>query len=304
MKTSGKIPVVFMGSGPVAAASLRLLQEQFIIEAVVTKPTTMHEMSEASSSPTVHCVSNKSELDELFTTNVFKSRVCILIDFGIIVNKKVIDYFPKGIINSHFSLLPELRGADPLSFAILEGKKTTGVSLMLLVEAMDEGPLLHQSNYTILPKETAPSLTEKLIRQSADDLVAIVPQWMNDEVQAYEQNETTITPTYTRKLNKDDGVLDFSKPAVVLEREIRAFADWPKSRTTIGEVEVVITAASLLEARPLEVNARAGELFMKDKKLGFYCGDGILLIERIKPAGKKEMDITGFLNGYANKIAT
>src|SRR6202000_1513764 len=84
----------------------------------------------------------RRELGTLFVGASFKSNVAVLIDFGIIVSQSVIDFFPNGIINSHFSLLPEWRGADPITFAILSGQKQTGVSLMLVVEAMDEGPLL------------------------------------------------------------------------------------------------------------------------------------------------------------------
>src|SRR5882672_4684555 len=88
--------------------------------------------------------SNKTELDSLLGQLHFTSRLGVLIDFGVIVSQKAIDHFDLGIINSHFSILPEWRGADPITFSILSGQEETGVSLMLLVRAMDEGPLLAQ----------------------------------------------------------------------------------------------------------------------------------------------------------------
>src|SRR5690349_4191168 len=130
-------PITFFGSGPVAAESLRLLAQSFTIEAVITKPRPAHhkgsvpvlELAEKLQIP-VRTASTKSELDALFDSRPVKSRVAILIDFGIIVSQQVIDYFEYGIINSHFSLLPEWRGADPITFSILSGQPRTGISLM------------------------------------------------------------------------------------------------------------------------------------------------------------------------------
>ncbi len=144
-----KPSVVFFGTGPVAARSLELLLENFAIEAIVTKPRPAHHrgsvpvltVAENHSLPTV-LVSSKHEASDAVQKANFKSNVGVLIDFGIIVSRDVIDAFPRGIINSHFSLLPEWRGADPITFSLLSGQKKTGVSLMHLVEAMDEGPLL------------------------------------------------------------------------------------------------------------------------------------------------------------------
>jgi methionyl-tRNA formyltransferase len=156
--------VVFFGSGPVASKSLELLAKNFAVEAIITKPATAQEMAATLiESVSVYAVSNKSELDELITKQSFNSRLAILIDFGIIVSRTVIDAFPLGIVNSHFSVLPEWRGADPISFAILSGQKTTGVSLMLLDEGMDTGKILVTKSLPINSDDTTPTLTDKLI---------------------------------------------------------------------------------------------------------------------------------------------
>jgi methionyl-tRNA formyltransferase len=307
------IKVIFFGSGPVAAESLKLLKKDFFIEAVVTKPTTMAEMVSACSDTPVHSVSDRHELDVLFTTEKFDSTIAILIDFGIIVSQEIIDYFPKGIVNSHFSLLPELRGADPISFAILEGKNITGVSLMLLVKAMDEGPILSRGELELTGTETGPSLTDSLIILSHSLLKNTIPAYLNNMInpasgvtpvprsQEFICNllNKEFNPTYTRKLKKSDGLIDWSKPASQIDREIRAFIDWPKSRTTIEFIDCVVTAVSILNEK---VTGEAGSLFISGKKLAVVCGENALLIETIKPAGKKEMDSTGFLNGYRNRL--
>jgi methionyl-tRNA formyltransferase len=291
--------IVFFGSGPVAAASLRELAKSFKIEAVVTKPRPPHHRGEVPVLAAadelrlpVLTAANRRELDELFATRPVKSRVAVLIDFGIIVSQAVIDYFELGIVNSHFSLLPELRGADPITFAILSGQKQTGVSLMLLVEAMDEGPLLAQAVYDIRPDETTPSLTEALIEVSAVTLKEILPGYVAGSIAPQPQAEEGAT--YSRKLSKADGELDWSKPAVQLEREIRAFLGWPKSRTKLGETEVVVTFAQVVKS-----GIKPGEITTNNKMLVVGTGDGGLQVMKLKPAGKSEMTAVDFLNGYS-----
>ncbi len=298
-----KKSLVFFGSGPVAAESLRLLSKTFSIEAVITKPTTEQEMHLVLPTIPIYLVSNKSELDNLIESNSFKSSCAVLIDFGIIVSQKVIDYFPNGIINSHFSLLPELRGADPISFAILEGREKTGVSLMLLVEAMDEGPILSVGEQTIEFDDTTTNLTEKLIKLSYSLLEHSIPKYLTGEIVPRDQNyiseHFSRKVSYTRKLTKSDGVIDWNKPALQIEREIRAYSGWPKSRTSLGGIDCVVT-----KARIQELSGKPGTLFIDGKSFGVYCGQGALLIERLKPAGKNEMDARSFINGYINKLNT
>ena len=181
--------VVIFGSGPVAAASLELLAKDFTIEAVVTKPRPAHHkgdvpvirVAQALDIP-IHTVINKRTLDALIDEKPFESTVAVLIDFGIIVSQKAIDYFPLGIINSHFSLLPEWRGADPITFSILSGQNITGVSLMLLVEAMDEGPLLGYGVYDLSDEITTPQLTEALVQLSNELIRTIVPEYIKGSI--------------------------------------------------------------------------------------------------------------------------
>jgi methionyl-tRNA formyltransferase len=169
--------IVFFGSGPVAAESLKLLAEDFNIEAVITKPKPAHhtgifpviEVADKFGIKILY-TKNKVELSDLFSTKPVKSLVGLVIDHGILIGQDVIGYFPLGIINSHFSLLPEWRGADPISFSILSGQKRTGISLMLINQDLDEGPLLAQSEYLLSPDITTPELTDDLINLSHQTL--------------------------------------------------------------------------------------------------------------------------------------
>lgn len=295
--------IVFFGSGPVAASSLELLSKDFEVEAVITKPRAPHhhgpvpvlELAEKLGLST-YTAENRASLDGIIATHPFNSQLAILIDFGIIVSQKVINTFPLGIINSHFSVLPEWRGADPITFAILSGQKQTGVSLMLLVEKMDEGPLVGYGEQTIYPDTTTPKLTEELIQLSYRLLVDMVPRYIGDH-KTSPQSITGRTVSYSRKLTKDDGLIDWHKPAEQIEREIRAYKEWPKSRTKLADLEVVVTAAEVVSSE-----GTPGVLDITDKQLVVYCGKDALRIISLKPAGKTEMNATAFLAGYGNRL--
>lgn len=314
MNQSAERPrIVFFGSGPVAAKSLELLLEWCDVEMVVTKPQPPHHKQpfpvlEVTSQHNLRTLTpqGRKELSELFASKPVSSRVGVVIDYGFIINQDVIDHFPLGIINSHFSLLPEWRGADPITFAILSGQHQTGVSLMRIVAAMDEGPLLAAGTYDIAPDETTPELTNELIELSGLLLKEFLPDYATGRLEVVPQEEYVrlqgkdFHPTYSRKLSKEDGVLDFSKPARQLEREIRAFIDWPKSRTTLGGKDVVITKAyaapkSRPDSKPGEVSAD-----MDAGIIRIETSDGGLCVERLKPASKPEMSAKAFLAG--NKL--
>lgn len=303
--------VVFFGSGPVAAESLSLLTETFEIEAVVTKPRPEHHKGSvpvielaAKLGLVTYTPGNKTELSELFATKPFKSEIGIVIDYGIIINKDVIDYFQLGIINSHFSLLPEWRGADPITFAILSGQKQTGVSLMRINEKMDEGPLLAQAPYDLDASITTPVLTTDLIELSYESLRQIIPLYLDGKISLASQDGETMAPskkpTYSRKLTKEDGILDWAKPAEVLEREIRAFIEWPKSRARLGEIDAIITKAHVVQ----DNHKTPGKIYVASgsAELIVGCGAGALSIDALKPAGKPEMTVQAFLAGYRNKL--
>ncbi len=292
--------IVFFGSGPVAAESLRRLHKNFAIEAVVTKPRPDHhrgsvpvlELAEELALPVVSAP-DRQTLSAVMAQQHFSSRLAVLIDFGIIVGQDVIDCFELGIVNSHFSILPEWRGADPISFAILSGQPQTGVSLMMLVEKMDEGPLVSYGEYDLFSDITTPQLTDELVALSDALLVHDLPGVLAGTTTLVPQSVTKRNVSYSRKLTKEDGQLDFAKPAVQLEREIRAFIEWPKSRTSLAGKDVIATKAHVIEADGPE-----GALYQENGLLGVYCGQGALIIDELKPAGKTVMSGSAFLHGY------
>lgn len=306
--TFGKDSLVFFGTGPVAAASLACLADHFDIEVIITKAAPGHHREAApvetlarDRNLTTYFANTKTELDELISALDMRSRLGIIVDYGVIVSQATIDAFPLGIINSHFSLLPRWRGADPISFSILSGDAKTGVSLMLIEPTLDTGKLLVQKSLPIEPTDTTPLLTDKLVALSNELLVTYIPLHLAGKTKPRSQPHPD-RATFSRKLTKADSVLDWRKPAVELDREIRAFAGWPRSRTTLAGKDVIITKA---HAVPSNFSDQPGDIeIIKDAGTFIInCADGSLCIENLQPAGKKEMTAAAFLAGYGHLLA-
>jgi methionyl-tRNA formyltransferase len=215
----------------------------------------------------------------------------VIIDHGIILGADIIKAFPRGIVNSHFSLLPRWKGPDPISFAILNGDEETGVSLMVIAEQLDEGRLIAQEPFALADDITTPELTERLIALSHDMLVRTLPLYVHGDISPQPQPDTP--ESYSHKLSKADGVIDWHKPAARLEREVRAYAGWPRSRTTLGKTDVIITKAHVTEG-----SGDPGTVRTADKELAVCCGENLLVIDALIPAGKREMPTAAFLAGY------
>jgi len=307
-----KIKIIFIGSGPVSAESLLFLDQVFDVEAVITKSKPKHHKI----TPPVHeyserlglkifLANSKSELDNLLNFNTFESQVAVLIDYGVIISQEAIDKFPAGIINSHFSLLPEWRGADPITFSLLSGQKQTGVSLMLLTAGMDEGPIIVQKSIDIDKEDTGISLTTKLINISNELLRDSLKMYLDKKLEPLDQIKSATdrganpTPSYSRKITKKDGDINWDQPAENIERQVRAFQPWPRSFTHIGQNLLVNINKVLINE---EIKLLAGEVKCDKNRLFIGTATQALEILDLQPAGKKNMSASEFIRGYLNKL--
>ncbi len=253
----------------------------------------IQSVAEAHNIPVLFPAKLTEIADDLRAMN---ADIGVLVAFGQIVPESVIDIFPHGIINLHPSLLPLHRGPTPIESVILDGAETTGVSIMQLAKAMDAGDVFAQSVIDLKGTETKQALADQALEIGARMTVELLPDILDGLVAALPQDHTLAT--YDQKITKQAGELDFNKSAERLEREIRAYAEWPKSRTKIGNIDVIITAA---HAVPTNHSDIPGELEI-DRDIPVIMidtADGCLCIDRLKPAGKNEMDVSSFLAGYS-----
>lgn len=235
----------------------------------------------------------------------FDAVAGVLVAYGKIIPQSIIDLFPRGIINIHPSLLPLHRGPTPVESVILEGARETGVSIMALASAMDAGPLYDQTTVALQGNETKQALAGRLLEHGSKLLLESLPGILDGSLPSQPQDDARAT--YDQLIRKEDGLLDLTKPAVQLEREVRAYAVWPKSRTVLGGKEVVVTAVHVAHS-PSEVQINTGPKSISStiwldnqtnpKQFGFYTSHGILVVDQVKPAGKPDMSAEAFIAGY------
>ncbi|MGH7196195.1 MAG: methionyl-tRNA formyltransferase [Candidatus Saccharimonadales bacterium] len=218
--------------------------------------------------------------DELANYN---PTVGVLVAYGKIIPQSIIDLFPRGILNIHPSLLPAYRGSTPIEQAILDGAQKTGVSIMKIVRAMDAGPIYAQEKLALHDDESKYELTERLLALGGKLLLECLPNVLDGSAKSVAQNEADAT--YTSQISKADGIIDWQKPAVQLEREIRAYYGWPKSRTTLFGHDVIVTKARIASSEA-------------DGTLVKPCTPGYLeILELVAPSGRT-MTGADFVRGY------
>lgn len=221
--------------------------------------------------------------------------VIVVAAFGQILRQEVLDLPPYGCINVHASLLPRWRGAAPINAAILHGDEETGVTIMKMDAGLDTGPILSQRAMRIEPDETAGSLFEKLSGLGAGLLLDTLPGYLAGQIEPRPQPEEGVT--YAPMLKKEEGRLDFSRPAEELERRVRAFNPWPG---TYFEWDGTLLKVHRADMRPGK--KREGERLVLDGLPVVATSEGLLVLEEVQPAGKKAMSGKAFLAGARNWV--
>jgi methionyl-tRNA formyltransferase len=217
--------------------------------------------------------------------------VFVVAAFGLIFRQRTLVIPRLGSVNVHPSLLPRYRGAVPIPAAIAAGDRETGVSLMVMDEGIDTGAVISTERAPIAADDTAESLGRRLAEIGAGQIVRDLPRWAAGTLIARPQPGQGAT--LTRPLTKADGWLDWSHPAVELERHVRAMWSWPRAWTTTGSTTLQVHRATVLAAQ----DVAPGDVVPDRKRLLVGTGYGVLEILNVEPAGRRAMSATAFLNG-------
>lgn len=228
--------------------------------------------------------------------------VYLIASYGKILKPELFEAPPHGSLNVHASLLPRHRGASPIQRAILDGDAVTGVSIQRIVSALDAGDVLLSLECPIRtgePGDTAGSLAAKLARLGGEAAVAALDRLASGEARFEPQDPDRVT--YAPKLTKTDGVVDWTRPALELERLVRAMSPWPGARTTeAGGRELTLIA---VEVVPLEDRrSEPGTVVAVGDRLVVATGDGALAVAELKPAGKRAMPAADYLRGARTAV--
>jgi len=236
------------------------------------------------------------ETKQLFASH--DADVAVVVAYGRILPDEFLKAPRRGCINVHFSLLPLYRGAAPANWAIVNGERETGVTTMFIEPALDTGPILLQSKTEIGETETAPELMERLAEIGAGLLEETLAQLDDLTPRPQRDQDATFAPV----LRKEDGLIDWSRSAIEIERRVRGFQPWPLAYTTFNSKGLTIWRAQPVESP--NPNATPGEVIVAHgDDLLVSCGEGkaLRLIE-VQPEARKRIPVRDFINGIRLKV--
>lgn len=297
--------IIFMGTPDFAVGTLRSLAEAgHEITLVVSQPdkpkgrghamvpTPVKVVAEDLGIPVFQPMKIREAKDVLEKT---EADVCVVAAFGQIIPASILHMKKYGCINVHASLLPKYRGAAPIQWAVIDGEKESGVTIMQMDEGLDTGDMLAKAIVPLDEKETGGSLFDKLSEAGGRLCVETLAKLEKGEITPEKQGES---PTaYASMLDKKMGNIDWNKSAVVIERLVRGLNPWPSAYTHLDGKTLKIWACDVLPQSASK--GESGEILEVTKDaIHVQTGDGILVLREIQLAGKARMDAGAFLRGY------
>lgn len=302
--------IVFAGTPDFAATHLQaLLNSRHEVVAVYTQPdrpagrgqklvaSPVKQLAQKHDIPVLQPVSlrNDEAQPELAA---FDADLMVVVAYGLILPQVILDTPRLGCINSHASLLPRWRGAAPIQRAIEAGDAETGVTVMQMEAGLDTGPMLLKTHTPISPTDTGGSLHDRLAEMGPPAVLESIELLLTGTAQPETQDDSLAN--YAHKLSRDCALIDWNRPAVEIERAVRAFSPWPVCHSLLQGQQLKVHAAQLTDGK-----GQAGEILHADRNgLLVACGEGALLLTRLQLPNARAMDFADLFNGRAELFAT
>lgn len=302
------IRIVYMGTPDFAVEPLEaIIKAGYEVAAVVTQPDKQKGRGkEVKMTPVKECALRHGipvfqpvkikEPEAVAELEKYQADLFVVAAFGQLLSEEILNMPEYGCINIHASLLPAYRGAAPIQWAVLNGEKESGVTIMQMDKGLDTGDMLLKRSVELSPKETGDSLHDKLMHLGAELIVEALPKLEKGELVPEKQKDEL--SSYAQKLTKAMGQIDWSKDAVSLERWIRGLNSWPSAYTFFGGKTLKIWEAQVAEENGAQ-KAEPGQVVSVSRE-GFTvaCGQGELQILSLQLEGKKRVLTREFLLGY------
>jgi len=302
--------LIFMGSPQFAVPTLDALARDHTLLAVFTQPdkpagrgqqltaVPVKHWAVAHNVPVHQPKSFRKEPAAIDVLRDLKPDVIVVAAYGLILPQAVLDVPTFGCLNVHGSILPRHRGAAPITSAILAGDAETGITIMRMDAGLDTGPMLSVAHEAIRSDDTAASLSERMSFLGAQLMADTLPQYLSGTI--LPQPQPTEGATYSPKIDKADAQIDWSKPAVEMERMVRAYIPWPGTFTFWdGQMMKVLKAGCKMQ----EARSKIGEVAkLSDGSIGVGTGEGVLVLKEIQLAGRKALKAEDFVRGQPKFI--
>ena len=308
-----ELKTIFMGTAELSCASLEQLarDEKFRIAAVVTQPDKPKGRELKMQFSPVKILAEKLNLpvlqplkarDDKFISELreLKPDLIVVVAYGQILPQTILDLPKFGCLNVHTSLLPKYRGAAPIQWAIANGDAETGVTIMKMDAGLDTGPFLSTRRTPILPEDDSQTLHDRLAELGAELLAETVSDYISGKISPQPQPEEG--SSYAVKIKKEDGRIDWSKPAVQIWNRLRAFMPWPGAFTFL-QMEPKLQLLKIWKAEVTERSGRAGEILSADKSgIIVGCGQNALRILELQREGGRRLTAEQFFAGFPIKV--
>ncbi len=296
--------IVFMGTPEFAVPCLKaLIDDGNEISGVFTQPDKPKGRGYTLTPPPVKVTALENGLTVFQPTTLKDGNVLeilkklnpemiVVVAYGKILPKEILDFSPYGCVNIHASLLPEYRGAAPIQWAVLDGKKKTGVTAMYMDIGIDTGDMLMKFETEIGEDETADELHDRLSELGAELIVKVVHSAKNGTLKREKQDDSK--SCYARMLTKEMSKIDFSRSAQEIHNQVRGLNSWPSASAVLNGKRIKIHRTKLNDR-----NGKAGQV-LSLSPLIVACGSGAVEIVELQPEGKKKMTSQSFINGLHN----
>jgi methionyl-tRNA formyltransferase len=299
--------VVFVGTGEIGVPTLRaLLKSRHEVAAIVAqpdKPVGRDQRIQASATKKIAAAVNipvlqPSRIKDPASAEQIRGLnpdVILVMAYGQILPKSILDVPRLACLNLHASLLPRWRGAAPIQAAITAGDKFTGITVMYMDEGLDTGAILSQTSLKIADTDTGGTLHDRLAELAPSTALNALD--LLESGNAPRTPQDSLTTTHAPKLNRESGRIDWSQPAAVIERKIRAFNPWPGAFTEFKTESGSRRKVKVFAARGVELRGMPGEILRCDDELVVAAGENAASLTEIQVEGGKRMPAADFIRG-------
>ncbi len=300
------LKVIFMGTPLFAVPVLKKLVENTQVVLVVTQPDKLVGRKQNITKSPVKVEAERNNIPVFQPTKIrndyefiLKTEADIIITcaYGQIIPESILEYPQCGCINVHASLLPKYRGGAPIHWCLINGEEKTGITIMYMDKEMDTGDIISQREYSIKKTDNVGTLHEILADMGASLLIETLPSIINKTNKRLKQNNDEAS--YAFNIKREDELLDFSLSGKEIINKIRGLNPWPLAYFKLDNLEIKVLEASFKTETVKEVGVIEK---ISKKSLGISCRDGIIYLEKIKPFGKKIMNIGDYLNGQREEL--